>query len=367
MKIKIFQLYFIVLLSAICPFQNFGQTVLNANGPGNTYELINSVLAPGYNVIEAPDIIHGEFGRHITEVHDAELNKYVFEFFIHVTPDNDISTNKTDRQRNEIKTFASSPNNLKGTAGEIVEYKWKFKIPIGFQPSSTFTHIHQVKAVGGDDSSPIFTLTPRKGTPNKLELIYVKDEFSGTDKKVIVNLSLFEGNWVEVTETLKIGTNGTYDISIKKVSDNSVILSYSSDNIATIRPDNSFIRPKWGIYRSIANPADLRDESIKFSDFSIQELDPLAVDEHYLKNNKISIYPNPVQDKLTFTESISDKYKNYKIIDTSGKPIISNKIETNLLDVSVLSPGIYFLHLDSRDKKPKVIKFIKNKTFKFEA
>ncbi|WP_418264827.1 T9SS type A sorting domain-containing protein [Flavobacterium faecale] len=350
---------FVVTYLLTCSIFTYGQTVLNADGPGNTYELINSVLAPGYNVIETPDIIHNDFGRHITEVFDSELNKFVFDFFIHLTPDNDISTLKTDRQRNEIKTYASSPANLKGTLGEIVRYKWRFKIPIGFQPSSTFTHIHQIKAVDGDDADPIFTLTPRKGTPNKLELIYVKDEFSGTDKKVIVNLSLFEGNWVEATETITIGPNGTYAIIIKKISDNAVILSYTNNNIATIRPDNSFIRPKWGIYRSIATPADLRDESIRFSDFSIEELSVLSVNgfENTLKS--LTVFPNPVENNLSFTETIVNSFKHYKIIDTSGKTITSEKIKTNNIDVSHLKTGNYFIQLYHENKIAKTIQFLK--------
>ena len=250
------------------------QVILNADGPGNTYELITNVFAPGrgVNAVEAPDLIHSSFGRHINEVYDNDLNKYVFEFYSHVSPDNDPVTLYTDRQRNEIKTYAGSPDNLKGIVGETVTYKWRFKVPSGFQPSSSFTHIHQIKAVDGDDSNPLFTLTPRKGTPNKLELIYTKDDISGTDKKIIVDLSLFEGIWVEATEIIKIGATGTYSISIKKVSDGTSILSYSEGNIATIRPDNSFIRPKWGIYRSLNDVSSLRDESIRFSDFSISEL-----------------------------------------------------------------------------------------------
>jgi hypothetical protein len=247
------------------------QVVLNADGPGNTYELINSVLAPGYNAVEAPDAAHSAFGRHIAEVFDATLNKNVFEFYSHVTPDNDPSTTATDRQRVEIKTYDQSPANLKGTLGETITYKWRFRIPLGYQPSSTFSHLHQVKPVNGDDGDPLFTLTARKGTPNKLELIYVANSSSGTVKPAVVDLSLFEGNWVEVTEKIEVGPAGKYAISIKKVSDGSILLSYYNPNIATIRPDNDFIRPKWGIYRSIATPGDLRDEAVRFSDFSIAE------------------------------------------------------------------------------------------------
>ncbi len=149
------------LLSVLLGFSvnSASQTVLNANGPGNTYELINSVFAPkGGDVVESAECVHPEFGRHITEVWDATLNQYVFAFHIHVTPDNDRCIN-FDRQRVEIKTYDASPANLKGTEGETVVYKWKFLVPIGFQPSSNFTHLHQIKPVGGDESDPLFVFT----------------------------------------------------------------------------------------------------------------------------------------------------------------------------------------------------------------
>lgn len=267
--------------------------VLNADGPGNTYELITSVLAPcqGVAAVEAPDMTRGThpaFGRHIAEVMDNDLGKYVFEFYSHVAEDNDI-TGGLDRQRVEIKTYGQSTDNLKGVLGETVTYKWRFKVPTGFQPSTSFTHIHQVKAVDGDDSNPIFTLTPRYGTPNKLQLLYVADSNTSADTRADVDLSLFENTWVEAIETIKIGagTSGTYAITIKKVIDGTTILSYSSNAIQTIRTPttdpntagtgavaNSFIRPKWGIYRSLDNSGNLRDDSMRFSDISISEIVP---------------------------------------------------------------------------------------------
>lgn len=120
--------------------------------------------------------------------------------------------------------------------------------------------------MNGDDGTPLFTLTARKGTPNKLELIH-----DNTTKVSIVDLSLFEGVWVEATEVIKVGSNGTYSMVIKKVSDGTTILNYSNNNIMTIRPSNDFIRPKWGIYRSLNTPTDLRDDSIRFNTFSIEE------------------------------------------------------------------------------------------------
>ena len=244
----------------------FGQpAVLIANGPGNTYELINSVLAPGFDVVEHPECVHGAFGRHIAEVWDNDLNAYVFEFYSHVAQDNDRCIN-FDRQRIEIKTYDKSPDSLIGTRGETITYKWLFKIPVGFKVSSNFTHIHQIKPVNGDDGDPLFTLTARKGNPNKMELIH-----NNNTKVAIVNLSLFEGEWVEATEVVKVGSNGTYTMMIRRVKDNATLISYGNNNLMTIRSDNDFIRPKWGIYRSLLNAQDLRDDSIRFNFISIEE------------------------------------------------------------------------------------------------
>lgn len=265
-----------------------GQTVLEADATGNAYTVINSVLAPGATAVETPDQTsggsavgsHPGFGRHIQMVYDAELGKYVFQFLIHVNSvlDNDISTVSTDRQRVEMKTYAASPANLKGTIGENITYKWQFRLPIGFQPSSNFTHIHQVKAVGGDESSPIFTITPRyKASGNLLELIYVKDSTASNFYCATAPLSNFLGVWVEVIEQIAVGVNGTYSMTIKRVSDGTVLLTYSNNNIQTIRPSNTFIRPKWGIYRSIATSSLLRDDSLRIASVSITENQPLPV------------------------------------------------------------------------------------------
>ena len=190
---------------------------LRADGPGNTYELITSVLAPGFDPIEAPDCNHAAFGEHIDELFDTELNTYVFRFHIHTSPDDDRCIN-FDRQRNEIKTYGQSPDNLLGIENEKVNYQWKFKLNAGFQPSPKFTSIHQLKSVGGDLSShPMYTLTARKGSPDKLELRYGETDSSSILMQT--ELAPFIDTWLEVSETIIYGVNGTYQIEIKSVSD----------------------------------------------------------------------------------------------------------------------------------------------------
>lgn len=355
--ITTFSLLFIHSLS-------YSQVTLNANGPGSTYELITSVFAPGNGTgaVEAPDDTpdgsHQDFGRHIAEVMDADLNKNVFEFYSHYALDNDVATLSADRQRVEIKTYAASPANLKGTIGENIIYKWMFKIPIGFQPSTNFTHLHQIKAVDGDDSSPLFTLTPRIGTPNKLELIYVANATTSSVKLSIVDLSLFEGNWVEAEEKINVGSAGTYSITLKKHSDGSVLLSYSNANIATIRPDNTFIRPKWGIYRSLVDIADLRDEAVRFSDFSIQEVAVLGVNSNTIAEEFLFI-PNPILDKMYLSETILQKYDSICIYDVTGKMLLNKDIVSSTLDLSYLKTGMYFASFGKEGNQSKHIKILK--------
>ena len=244
-------------------------TLLEADGPGNTYALITSVLAPNYNPIEVPDCNHESFGDHIDELFDEALNKNVFRFYIHTTPDNDRCIN-FDRQRNEIKAYDQSPENLLGREGEYVIYRWKFKLDPGFQSSPNFTHIHQLKSVGGDLAGmPMYTLTTRKGNPDRMELRYAE-----TDQQITLTqtvLAPFLGQWISVEEQILYAFNGLYRITLKNTQTDELLMSYTNESIVNWRAGGEFVRPKWGIYRSLLQAEDLRDEALLFADFSITE------------------------------------------------------------------------------------------------
>jgi len=247
-------LSFLSLVSAVN-----AQLILDADGPGGTYDLISSKLSPGYDPVEVSDCDHTSFGNH-----------NVFRFHIHRAEDSDRCI-KFDRQRSEIKTYNQSPDSLLGVEGENVEYKWKFKLDAGFQSSPSFTHIHQLKSVGGTESSiPLITLTTRHGSPDKLELRYAENLTQVTLLKT--DLTPFKDTWVEVTETVDYGESGTYSITINKVSDGSVLFTYTNNDLRMWKTGADFIRPKWGIYRSLNNETYLRDEEVLYNNFSIQEI-----------------------------------------------------------------------------------------------
>lgn len=247
---------------------------LSANGTTSTYTLINSVLGGTGDVLETPDCAHAAFGPHITQVYDDILKKQVFAFHIHVTPDNDRCNTSTDRQRNEIKTYDKSPDSLKASLNETVEYRWKFKLDAGFKPSPNFTHLHQIKPIDGDANLPMITLTARyKASGDQMELIHTAGEGKTTSLKYIASIPLadFKGQWVEVTETIIYSHKGKYEIVIKRLSDNKELLAKKISEIDMWRDGTTVCRPKWGIYRSLLSPSYIRDETVLFNDFKITE------------------------------------------------------------------------------------------------
>ncbi len=330
------------LITLTLPQNVLAQTILSADGKTDTYTLINSVLAPGGNVVEVPDCSHEEFGDHIDQAMDEELGVYVFRFHIHVDEDNDRCKNY-DRQRTEIKTYDKSPDNLKAIAGETVEYKWKFKLDTAFQTSSSFTHLHQIKAVGGsEEGMPLITLTAR--STDKLQIRYAK--YSSQETIHEVALSPFLGQWVEATERITFGENGTYSIDIKRISDGVSVLNYSNDDLRMWKTDADFLRPKWGIYRGLDNWEDLRDEILLFNDFSIQELDETALDA--VSHESFRLCPNP--SKGCFSLS-ADPGAALVLCDMNGRILHSMALVpvNETLDFN-LKQGAYFVNLVYSDK-----------------
>lgn len=247
--------FFILFVPSIL----FADVYIEADGPGNTYSLIQSKS----HDVQVPDCCHPV--EHISEIWDNDLNKYVFLLSIHRDLDNDRCIN-FDRQRNEIYTTSSS---IYALNNNTLIYTWKFKLDSLFQPSTGFCHIHQLKPSGGsDDSMPAITLTPLKGSPDKLQLLHCA---GGSNQSLIEKtyaaLSLFKGVWVEVYERSLSSDNGTYEIVIRRISDGAILLFWRSSNLDLWRTGAESNRSKYGIYRSLSDIANLRDEEVRYADF----------------------------------------------------------------------------------------------------
>ena len=86
----------------------------------------------------------------------------------------------------------------------------------------------------------------------------------------------------------------------------------------------------------------------------------LHVEDIKMRNQQIEIFPNP-SDKILFIKSDS-KFSDFEIYDLYGKLIEQNKISnqnTFAIDISDLSPSLYFLKLFSKEGS-STLKFLKN-------
>ena len=254
-----------LLLLCMLQQQLLAQATLSATASsGSAYPVIS---AAGFGN-ENPDCIHTSFGPHVTQANDADLGKNVFVFHSHITDDNDRCIN-LDRVRMEIKGGGSSEEQAEG---QTAYFRWKFKLDANFIGGSSFCHIFQIKAVGGDDTgAPLITITPRASI---LEVIHDGGDESGSvdlGRLVSVDLAPFKGTWVEGYIKYTSSDNGSFEITLTRVSDGAVLLSYSkTSGIDLWRTGASRNHPKWGVYRS-KNSTGLRDEQVRFADFCISE------------------------------------------------------------------------------------------------
>jgi len=256
--------HIILLVLISCAFCQ--RTYLQADGNSNeTYNLLNEAL--GKTCYEVPDCIHLQM--HITQANDTELGVPVFVFDSHINYDNDRCIND-DRIRTEIKGFDKSAEHLKCYDGDTVAFYWDVKFNAQFQPSNHFTHIFQVKGFNGEANQPFITITPKLKADGKkvLQLLHsIEDSPSAETSMWEEDLAIYEGKWLHINLEYTCGVNGSLHLQIRRKDNNQQLMDYKNDNILMWRTGNSFLRPKWGIYRSLHDKENLRDEQVYFNNF----------------------------------------------------------------------------------------------------
>lgn len=126
------------------------------------------------------------------------------------------------------------------------------------------------------------------------------------------------------------GSNGVVDIDLN---------SKEYINSAIMTPDQKIMifgnhqTPSKGIITKILNNANT-----------------LAVIDKPIKNELVSIYPNPVKDIL-YLKNTKTKDSNAEVIDISGKIIMKLSINNNKVDISSLVKGTYFLKVGETTHK----------------
>ncbi len=282
------------------------QTTLTSDGSitRNVWQLVNRAFNTGkpeyvsdkpgiYGAVEHSDCSLTGGRESYTEEFDNTLNKNVFSFNIYKVGSTDrckknpykptpapLPSGIVERQRVEIKAYSQSPEFQKAKLGNTHLYSWKFKLASDFQASDRFTHLHQLKSVGGTQSNmPLITLSAggkkvdemgKTTAEAEMRLRYSPDGKSQITLKT-APLSKFKGRWVEAFEKVHYNEwfKAVYEIVIRDVVTGEEIFNFESYSLRMWKSNATFVRPKWGIYRSMVEHQKLKDEQVKYTDFII--------------------------------------------------------------------------------------------------
>ena len=114
--------------------------------------------------------------------------------------------------------------------------------------------------------------------------------------------------------------------------------------------DNIVIYWPSGIVDNIVNP-DINQHLI------VTEGQTLAIEDETLAS--IVIHPNPVKDVINIDSPVNLTGKIATVFDLSGKKVLNQKLESNVLNVSQLKGGMYLLRIEEYGKSI-TRKFVKN-------
>ena len=95
---------------------------------------------------------------------------------------------------------------------------------------------------------------------------FVKLKVKGEDKAT-ADIKEFAGNWVYVVENVTYGSLGHIETTITRIRDGKTLLHFSG-NVGSFW-GGSYMRPKWGIYRSLTDKQQLRNEKVLFTDICV--------------------------------------------------------------------------------------------------
>jgi len=239
------------------------------------YELIREL--GGANNIESPDLysINHPGTPHIYEANDPEIGDH-FVFVLHRDDDRDRDREDiTDRQRNEIKTYDKSEDEVLGFENETMHFTWKFRINDDMDISKRFSHFFQLKAVGGSDSQPVVTITGNESSSQDgMEIRH--SPLDNDNRLARIDWSEVTGEWLEVYCRATFADEGNLRLIVSRISDGEILFNIDETNIDTWRGESSahFVRPKWGIYRSLADASNLRadEEDVRFANFVVTKV-----------------------------------------------------------------------------------------------
>jgi hypothetical protein len=172
----------------------------------------------------------------------VEGDHYRFDIY----KDDRDSTGGGDRQRTESKGMVQGGKVLKMHNNETWRIAYELFMPTTLHGTSHFTHIFQLKTPATNGGPWVTLSLSRSGSGERLHL--AADSTSGAPDIGSTNLAPLRNKWISVELTFKIGPKGTGRLVVR---DGSTLVVDSSRSGLNIPDQGDYVRPKWGIYRSV--------------------------------------------------------------------------------------------------------------------
>jgi hypothetical protein len=155
------------------------------------------------------------------------------------------------RQRNEVDGMRQGGQILQLLPGQTWRLAWDLFIPASLRATTSFTHIHQLKMPGAG-SAPILvmSLRVRRGRPT-IETQVVSHAVHVADTP----LPPLQDHWIHTEFEYGIGNNGHVRWTLTDGAQ--TVLDVTKTNVDLYLAQR--VRPKWGIYRSLSDRANLCD------------------------------------------------------------------------------------------------------------
>jgi hypothetical protein len=159
------------------------------------------------------------------------------------------TTGGGDRQRTEAKGMVQNGTALKMLNGQTWNLSYQMYLPSTLHGTSRFTHIFQTKIPSSEDAGPFVTLDLTRESSTSETLRARAYANSGSPTIASTPLGPLRNSWITIQWTLTIGQSG----SARFVCVNSAGTTVADGTKhGVVIPDHGvYIRPKWGIYRSI--------------------------------------------------------------------------------------------------------------------
>jgi hypothetical protein len=158
-----------------------------------------------------------------------------------------------DRQRNEVKGMREGGEILSIDLGTTWRFTYSMFIPSTLKGTTSFTHIMQLKRPG-PGSAPLVTMSLRRS--GDTEVITLRAFDSGVEV-AHTELAHLRDHWIDTEVEVTAGPAPQGRLHWKLIDRGQTLVDAERTGVNTWLGDR--LRPKWGIYRSVKDKANLMD------------------------------------------------------------------------------------------------------------